>query len=70
MLAVRYDEDSTDHYEAVRKVMKLCRKENLKLNIDKCHLMYMNIPFFGEIVSRYGVQPDPHKVYVLIKMTT
>ena len=28
----------------------------------------MSIPFFGEVVSREGVQPDPQKIRALAKM--
>ena len=44
--------------EILKGVMKICRKENLRLNMHKYHLNYMAIPFFGEKVSRSGVQPD------------
>ena len=28
----------------------------------------MSIPFFGEVISREGVQPDPQKIKVLMDM--
>ena len=28
----------------------------------------MSIPFFGEVISRKGVQPDPQKVKALMDM--
>ena len=39
-----------------------------KLNKDKCHFKCMSIPFFGEVVSREGIQPDPQKIRALAEM--
>ena len=55
-----------DHNDMLRKVLKICRQQNSKLNIGKQHLRSINIPFSGEIVSRYIVQQDPYKLYMLI----
>ena len=59
ILVIGYDKDGTDHDEAVYKVLRWCQDVNLKLNKDKCHLRCMSIPFFGKVVSREGIQPDP-----------
>ena len=60
--------DGTDHDKAVYKVLKWCQDVNLKLNKEKCHFRCMSIPFFGEVVSRQGVQLDPQKVRPLTEM--
>ena len=36
-IIVGYDKDGADHDDMLRKVLKLCRQENLKLNINKCN---------------------------------
>ena len=41
---------------------------NLKLNKEKCHFRCTSIPFFGEVVSREGVQPDLWKIKALTEM--
>ena len=64
----RYNKDGTDHDEAVYNVLRQCHDVNLKLNKDKCHFRCTAIPFFGKVVSRQGVQPDPQKVKALTKM--
>ena len=61
ILVIGYDKDGADHDEAVYKVLKWCQDVNLKLNKEKCHFRCMSIPFFGEVVSRQGVQPNPTK---------
>ena len=68
ILVIGYDKDGTDHDEAVYKVLKWHQDVNLKLNKEKCHFRCMAIPFFGEVVSRHGVQPDPQKVRALTEM--
>ena len=62
ILVIGYNKDRADHDEAVYSVLRQCQDVNLKLNKDKCHFRCTSIPFFGEVVSREGVQPDPQKV--------
>ena len=50
------------------KWLKWCQDVNLKLNKEKCHFRCMSIPFFGQIISRQGIQPDPQKVKALMEM--
>ena len=68
ILVIGCNKDGTDHNEAVYKVLKWCQDVNLKLNKEKCHFRCMSIPFFGEVVSRQGIQPDPQKVRALTEL--
>ena len=68
ILVIEYDKDGADHDEAVYEVLKQCQDVNLKLNKEKCQFRCMSIPFFGEVVSRQGVQPNPQKVRALTEM--
>ena len=65
ILVIGYDKDRADHDKAVYNVLSQCQDVNLKLNKDKCHLRCTSIPFFGEVVSRQGVQLDPQMVKAL-----
>ena len=65
---IGYNKDGADHDKAVYQVLKQCQDVNLKLNKEKCHFRCTSIPFFGEVVSRHGVQPDPLKVRALTEM--
>ena len=67
-LVMGYDEDGTDHNEAVYNVLRHYKEVNLKLNKDKCHFRCTSIPFFGKVVSRKGIQPDPQNIIVLTDM--
>ena len=68
ILIIGYDKDGTDHNETVNKVLKCCQDVNLKLNKEKCHFRCMAIPFFHEVVSRDGMQPDLKKISTLTEM--
>ena len=68
ILVIDYDKDRADHEEVEYSVLEWCQDVNLKLNKDKCHFRCMSIPFFGKVVSRKGIQPDPQKVRVLTEM--
>ena len=68
ILVIGYNEDGTDHDTAVHKVLWQCKEVNIKLNKDKCHFRCTSIPFFGKVISREGVQPDPQKIKVLTDM--
>ena len=68
ILVIGYNENGTNHYKAVYNVLRHCKEVNLKLNKDKCHFRCTSIPFFGKVVLRKGIQPDPQKVKVLTDM--
>ena len=61
ILVIGYYENGADHDTVVHKVPQRCKEVNLKLNKEKCHFRYTSIAFFGEVVSRRGIQPDPPK---------
>ena len=70
ILVVGYDSDGKDHNEALLQVLQICRHVNLKLNKDKCHYRCTSFPFFDEMISRHGVQPNPQRLAVLTRMPT
>ena len=66
ILAIAYKADGTDHDAMVHKVLQSCKEVNLRLNKEKCHFRYTSSPFFGEMISRRGVQPDPQKIKAIM----
>ena len=68
ILVIDYDENGADHDAVVHKVVLKCKEVNLKLNKGKCHFRCTSIPFFGEVILREGVQPDPQKIKTLTDM--
>ena len=59
ILVVGYDTDGKDQDEMLPQVLQICRQVNLKLNKDKCCFRCTSVPFFGEVISRKGVQLNP-----------
>ena len=49
----------TSHDRIIHRKLHVCRKENLNFSKDECHCRCTSFPFFEEIISMYGVQPDP-----------
>ena len=70
ILIVGYDADGINHNRTLGQVMEICHQENLKVNNKKFHFRCTKIPFFGEVLSRKGMQPDHKKLCVLTKMPT
>ena len=65
ILVMKYDSSCRDHDNTLQRVLQKCRKENLKLNKDKCPVWFTSVPFFGEIISRQGMRPDMRKLKAL-----
>ena len=70
ILVIGYDAEGVDPDGGVHKVLQQCEKVNLKLNKEKCYFRCTSIPFFGEVISRKGVQPNPQKVKTLADMVS
>ena len=68
ILVIGYEDNGADHDTAVHKVLWRCKEVNLKLNKEKCHFRCTSIPFFGEVISRRGVQLEPQKIKALTDM--
>ena len=59
ILAEGHDRNGTDHDKTLHRVVQICRKENLKLNKDKCYFRCTSVPFFGEIFhARHDTRPE------------
>ena len=54
--------DEATHDKCLIQVLNQCRKVGLKLNAEKCIFKAESIPFFGHIISRDGIKPDPKKM--------
>ena len=47
-----------------------CVEKDLHLNPDKIQINVPNVPFFGQILTKDGLKPDPHKVDVIQQWPT
>ena len=62
---VDYVHNGAGHDRILCRVFMICRKENMKLNKDKCYFRHSSVPIFGEIISKQGVRPDPRNLKAL-----
>ena len=62
--------DEATHDKYLIQVLNQCRKVGLKLNAEKCIFKADLIPFFGHIISRDGIKPDPRKMDAIKMMVT
>ena len=51
-----------EHNEALKSVLKRFEENNLTLNKEKCDFLKESLKFFGCIVSKDGMRPDPEKI--------
>ena len=47
-----------------------CVEKDLHLNPDKIWINIPNVPFFGQVLTKEGLRPDPHKVDVIKQWPT
>ena len=57
-----------DHDQNLRNLLDRCRVRNIKLNKEKFHLKYSEVPFIGHVMTRNGLKTDLKKVEAIIKM--
>jgi hypothetical protein len=50
-------------------MLKACRKFNLRLNGEKCKLLYPNTKFLGRILTQEGYEADPDNVQAIKDMS-
>ena len=51
-----------EHEEVLKKVLQIIENSGMTLNLNKCLFGKDEIPFWGLIVSKDGLKPDPKKV--------
>ena len=60
-----FRDDGKDHDITVRQVLDKAKAVGMKFNPSKCQFRKMSVKFFGLILSRDGVSPDPAKIEAL-----
>ena len=61
-------EDGSDDDQALNELLPRPREKNSKFNPDKLVVRLSEIPFFGHIISKNGIKPDPKKVEAIMLM--
>ena len=63
-----FKEDGSDHDITVKRVMEKAKSIGMKFNPSKCQFRKKQVKFFGMILSRDGVSPDPSKIEALKRL--
>lgn len=53
--------DKASHDQALNEVLKRTRANNLKLNKEKCQLVFKKLVFLVDQLTDEGIKPDPRK---------
>lgn len=61
--------DRNEHDEALHKVCETIQEAGMTLNPDKCLIAKEEIPWWGMMISKKGIKPDPRKVEALKHMS-
>lgn len=54
------------HLNDLKNVFEMCRKNNLKLNPQKCEFFKSEVTFLGHNCTSNGLKPDPKKIATII----
>ena len=54
--------DEKSHLENLQTTFKICRSNNITLNLKKCEFGKSAVKFFGLIFCKEGIRPDPDKI--------
>ena len=60
-----FRDDGKDHDVTVRQVLDKAKAVGMRFNPSKCQFRKTSVKFFGLVLSRYGVSPDPAKIQAL-----
>ena len=63
-----FKDDGSDHDKMVRQVLDKAKSVGMQFNPNKCQFRKKSVKFFGLILSRHGVSPDPSKIEALKKL--
>jgi hypothetical protein len=59
---VVYARSLVEHDTKLREVFSRFRKNNLKLQPDKCEFLRKEVNYLGHLITEEGFRPDPAKV--------
>lgn len=57
-----------DHNEKLRKTLETAREKGVRFNPEKTQLCQTSVKFYGEMLTRNGMIPDPEKVQAVKAM--
>ena len=63
-----WGDDESDHDNNLYDTLQQSKKNGVLYNIAKCHIKQPQIKFYGNIISKDGMAPDPQKVNAIANM--
>ena len=63
-----FDKDGVDHDRTVRQMMEKAKTLGMHFNPTKCQFHQTQVKFFGLMLTRQGVVPNPAKTEALSKL--
>ena len=57
-----YGKTAEEHEERQKKVLKKTAASGLKLNSEKCVFKKTELSYFGHIVGKDGIKPNPDRI--------
>ena len=68
IIAFGFNPDGTNHDATVRQIMDKAKQVGMRFNPAKCQFKCEEVKFFGMVLNRQGVIPDPAKIEALLKL--
>ena len=68
IIAFGFNADGTDHDATVRQIMNKAKQVGMRFNPAKCQFKHEEVKFFGMVLNRQGVIPDPANIEALLKL--
>ena len=68
IIAFGFSPDGMDHDATVRQIMNKAKQVGMRFNPAKYQFKHEEVKFFGMILNRQGVGPDPAKIEALLKL--
>jgi hypothetical protein len=65
-----YGKTRAEHDQRLAAVLKTIKESGLKLNKAKCHFHKTELRYFGHIVGKDGIKPNPEKVEAVKNLKT
>ncbi|KAK2717929.1 hypothetical protein QYM36_006651 [Artemia franciscana] len=63
-----YGKSQEEHDNRLRAVLKRAREKGVRFNREKCTFGMEQVKYFGHIISKEGIKPDPKKLNAIEKM--
>ncbi|KAK2717685.1 hypothetical protein QYM36_006456 [Artemia franciscana] len=63
-----YGKSQEEHDNRLRAVLKRAREKGVRFNREKCTFGMEQVKYFGHIISKEGIKPDPEKLNAIEKM--